>query len=252
MQHVMIVAEAESFILLSINQKLKNESCKVTVVRADTDAINEVSNPVDAILIYADETLIWQQQPLNFLKDRAITEEIPIFATGDQRQLNAISVMIPKHLILQEFLRPINVNDVGDAIVRSIKNYNAQVKKKILVVDDSGATLRSVKAWFEGKYSVFLANSAAMAIKYLTLNRPDLVLLDYAMPVVDGRQVLEMIRTEKDFADIPVIFLTNDGSQETIMRLRELKPDGYLLKSMQPAQIIKTVDDFFEKRKGLI
>jgi CheY-like chemotaxis protein len=252
MQHILIVAEAKSFVLLSINQKLRNMSYKVTVVPAETDAINEVQQPIDAILIYADETLIWQQQSLNFLKDRAIMDDIPIFTTGDQRELNSINVMIPKHLILQEFMRPINVNDVGNAIDRAIKQYSAQVKKKILVVDDSGSALRSVKGWLEDKYSIFLANSGAMAIKYLTLNRPDLVLLDYEMPIVDGKQVLEMIRTEMDFADIPVMFLTNKDDSDTFLSLKDLKPDGYLLKSMEPAQIIKAVDDFFEKRKGLI
>jgi CheY-like chemotaxis protein len=120
------------------------------------------------------------------------------------------------------------------------------------VVDDSGPMLLTVKSWLDGKYSVFLANSAAMAIKYLALNRPDLILLDYAMPVVDGKQVLEMLRTETDFEDIPVIFLTNKGDRQSIMNVQELKPNGYLLKSMEPEQIVKAVDEFFEQQKALM
>lgn len=89
-----------------------------------------------------------------------------------------------------------------------------------------------------------------MAIKYLALNRPDLWLLDYEMPVVDGRQVLEMIRTETEFTDIPVIFLTSKGDRESVMNVMSLKPEGYLLKTMEPAQIVKAVDEFFEKQKA--
>ena len=126
-----------------------------------------------------------------------------------------------------------------------------QNKKKILVVDDSGAMLRNVKGWLEEQYQVILANSGAMAIKYLAMNRPDLVLLDYEMPVVDGKQVLEMIRSEHEFADIPVIFLTSKGDRESVMKVMALKPEGYLLKTMEPAQIIKSVNDFFEKQKYL-
>ncbi|MDE6739670.1 MAG: response regulator, partial [Lachnospiraceae bacterium] len=76
----------------------------------------------------------------------------------------------------------------------------------------------------------------------------------YEMPVVDGKQVLEMIRTEHDFADIPVMMLTNKGDKETIMQVMALKPQGYLLKSMEPAKIVKSIDDFFEeiKRKELM
>ena len=87
-----------------------------------------------------------------------------------------------------------------------------------------------------------------MAIKYLATNRPDLVLLDYEMPVVDGRQVLEMIRTETDFCDVPVIFLTSKNDRESIMKVMELKPEGYLLKSMEPTQIMQEIDDFFAKQ----
>ena len=68
------------------------------------------------------------------------------------------------------------------------------MKKRILVVDDSGAMLRSVKGWLEDKYQVVLANSGTMAIKYLAIRKPDLILLDYEMPICDGKQVLEMIR----------------------------------------------------------
>jgi len=63
-----------------------------------------------------------------------------------------------------------------------------------------------------------------------------------------------MIRSEHDFADTPVIFLTNKGDKEAITQVMALKPQGYLLKSMEPSQIIKAIDDFFEesKRKELI
>ena len=119
----------------------------------------------------------------------------------------------------------------------------------ILVVDASGAMLRNVKGWLEDRYQVILANSGAMAIKYLATNRPDLVLLDYEMPVVDGRQVLEMIRTETEFADVPVIFLTSKDDRESVMQVMALKPEGYLLKTMEPERIIAEVDAFFERQK---
>jgi CheY-like chemotaxis protein len=119
-----------------------------------------------------------------------------------------------------------------------------------LVIDDSGAMLRNVKGWLGDKYNVILANSGAMGIKYLATDRPDLVLLDYEMPVIDGRQVLEMIRTETEFRDVPVIFLTSKNDRESILKVMELKPEGYLLKTMEPQKIVEEVDNFFKKQKG--
>ena len=108
---------------------------------------------------------------------------------------------------------------------------------------------RNVKGWLEDKYQVILANSGAMAIKYLSTNRPDLVLLDYEMPIVDGKQVLGMIRSESEFSDIPVIFLTSKGDKESVMQVMDLKPDGYLLKTMPPEQIKQSIDTFFQRKR---
>ena len=58
-----------------------------------------------------------------------------------------------------------------------------------------------------------------------------------------------MIRSEMEYAKLPVIFLTSKGDRESVMKVMSLKPDGYLLKTMEPAEIVKSVDDFFAKKK---
>ncbi len=250
MHSILIVAEGKPYLPMSIKEKLESASYRVYMVPPNTDAINRVKKNIHCVLIYGDKELIEKQEPLIFLKDLAIMDEIPIFTSGDAGELMAIKVTIPQDLIRQEFLRPIRVNEMVEAIDNFMKQQGTLEKKKILVVDDSGAMLRNVKGWLGEKYNVMLANSATMAIKYLATNRPELILLDYEMPVCDGKQVLEMIRAEMEFNDIPVMFLTNRGDKETIMAVMALKPEGYLLKSLAPSVIVKTVDDFFEKRKG--
>ncbi len=98
-------------------------------------------------------------------------------------------------------------------------------------------------------YEIVLANSGLSAIRCITLNRPDLVLLDYDMPVCNGSQVLEMIRSEKDFANIPVIFLTGKMDKESVEKVIALKPEGYLLKTLRPTEIKKKIDDFFKRQE---
>ena len=86
-------------------------------------------------------------------------------------------------------------------------------------------------------------------MRCLILDKPDLVLLDYEMPVCDGKQVLEMIRSENAFAGISVMFLTGRTDPETVRKLVSLKPDGYLAKYLKPAEIKQKIDDYFEKKK---
>ncbi len=94
-----------------------------------------------------------------------------------------------------------------------------------------------------------VAASGTAAIRCLILDKPDLVLLDYEMPVCDGKQVLEMIRSENAFAGISVMFLTGRTDPETVRKLVSLKPDGYLAKYLKPAEIKQKIDDYFEKKK---
>lgn len=122
-------------------------------------------------------------------------------------------------------------------------------KKKILVVDDSKMVRQSMKELLKQDYEVELAKSGVSAIQCISLNRPDLILLDYNMPVCNGKQVLEMIRSEEDFANIPVFFLTGRVDKESVMKIMPLNPEGYLLKTLKPIEIKKNIDDYFKKKK---
>ena len=123
-------------------------------------------------------------------------------------------------------------------------------KKKLLVVDDSSFILKMMQELLDHDYEVITAKSGISAIMSITLDRPDLILLDYEMPVCNGRQVLEMIRSEKEFTDISVIFLTSHADKESIKKVIALKPDGYLSKSLPSESVKKEIDHFFEKKKG--
>lgn len=250
MHKILIVSETQSYLLLSLKQKLEEAGATVLTSKANPDDLSSLNESLDMFFIFVDDALMEMHQGLTYLKDKAVDEDVAIFVSGDAIEMESISKYIPAHMVQRKFPRPINVGEVAIEIESYLKRYGKQNKKKILVVDDSGAMLRNVKGWLEDKYQVILANSGAMAIKYLSTNRPDLVLLDYEMPIVDGKQVLGMMKSESDFSDIPVIFLTGKSDRESVMQVMSLKPDGYLLKTMPPEEIRKSVDDFFEKRKG--
>ncbi len=123
-------------------------------------------------------------------------------------------------------------------------------KKRLLVVDDSDFMLKALRNLLHSDYEVTTVKSGLSAIRSITLSRPDLILLDYEMPVCNGGQVLEMIRSEKEFTDIPVIFLTNKVDPESVKQAISLKPDGYLLKTLSMETVKKEVDHFFERNKS--
>ena len=107
-----------------------------------------------------------------------------------------------------------------------------------------------MKRLLTSDYEVSDVSSGVAAIRAITLDKPDLVLLDYEMPVCDGRHVLEMLRSEKEFADIPVIFLTTRDDHESVKKVLALKANGYLLKYLKPTEIKKRIDEFFKSREA--
>ena len=247
MQNILVVMEKNSFLPMSMVEQLKELNYNIVSSQLEIQELSKLKETFEVVLLFMESDGEEKTKELVYLRDKAMEDDSPIFYVGEDTPI--MREILPKHILQEVFERPIDVKASAKKIDEFIKEHGKHVKKKILVVDDSGIMLRNIKRWLEDKYQVILANSGAMAIKYLATNRPDLVLLDYEMPVIDGSQVLQMIRTETEFCDIPVIFLTGKNDKESIMKVLELKPEGYLLKSMEPAKIIQEIDNFFEKQK---
>ena len=116
-------------------------------------------------------------------------------------------------------------------------------KKRILVVDDDPSYAKMVREWIKEYYRVDIVTAGMQAISFLLKvkegEQVDLILLDYEMPVVDGPQVLQMLRQEPATEHIPVVFLTGLGTKEAVSRVMELKPAGYILKSTPREDLLK-------------
>ena len=155
------------------------------------------------------------------------------------------------HLLKKGIVTPIGAENAMAEVEKYLmkREENPSQKPKVLVVDDSITIREGIKNLLDEDYDVALAASGTAAIRCLILDKPELVLLDYEMPVCDGKQVLEMIRSENAFTGISVMFLTGRTDPETVRKLVSLKPDGYLAKYLKPAEIKQKIDDFFEKKK---
>lgn len=154
----------------------------------------------------------------------------------------------------ENLIRPVENQDIHSAVCHRLgideNTLQAQgaaedgpKKKHILVVDDNGTTLRTVKAMLEEKYDISVAISGTQAMISIGKKRPDLILLDYEMPVCDGRMTLEMIRADKEICDIPVVFLTGVNSREHIQAVLDLQPAGYYLKPPVKEVLIQKIEE---------
>jgi len=120
--------------------------------------------------------------------------------------------------------------------------------KTILVVDDSPVMLRTMQSMLSSQqYRVIFATSGPQAIATIAKDRPDLILLDYEMPVVNGKMTLEMLRSEDSTREIPVVFLTGMNDKKYVEEIIALKPEGYLLKPPSEERIFETIEQILGK-----
>ena len=250
--NILLVRETRGYLMMSLWEKLKIKEYETIVVPADMNAISRVHLPLHAILIYMDEQLVTKQNVLIYLRDKAIEEELPVFLIGDVNEIMLLQKLFPADVVARTFLRPLNLVAVCETLDLYLREKAGKPRKKILVVEQSDVMLRNIENWFGSRYDVIAANSGVMAMKYLEMNRPDLVLLDYEMPDCDGSEVLMMIRREKGLTNLPVMFLTGKDDRESVMKVMALKPERYLLKTMEPESIIAVIDDFFAKGKSML
>ena len=77
--------------------------------------------------------------------------------------------------------------------------------------------------------------------KYVNAPRPDLVLLDLNLPKRNGREVLEMVKTDENLARIPIVILTTSQAEEDILKTYDLHANCYITKPVDLDQFIKVV-----------
>ncbi|WP_049895509.1 response regulator [Oribacterium sp. NK2B42] len=124
----------------------------------------------------------------------------------------------------------------------------AEEQKLILLVDDDIMYLKMLHGALMKYYRIAVAKNGDQALAYLKKNKPDLILLDYFMPVKSGREVFQIMQNDPETMDIPVIFLTGANDSESVMEVLKLKPAGYVLKSTSLKDIFDTIYNFFKKQ----
>ncbi|ORU00632.1 putative PAS/PAC sensor protein [Anaerovibrio sp. JC8] len=247
---VVLIHKGKSFMLGTIAKNLADGGYVVIDAEPTVEDIGAHKGETDLFILYLGEYVDDVASTLVYIKDICTEEDKLLIVIGTATELEVANRSIPAALISATFERPFDMKKlVAQADWLLEANDDLAKRKSILLVDDDGTFLKMVKDWLSSKYRVTIVTSGAQALMYIAENRPDLILLDYEMPVTSGPQLLEMIRSETKVDSIPVIFLTGKGDPESVKKVLAMKPDGYLLKSQDRAKLIAAVDDFFEKQK---
>ena len=248
---VLFITKGKSFMANTIEKNFQDSDYEVVRIEPDISVLTENKKKAE-IIVFLLGSFIDDGDAADFLvyvKDVCTENDKQLVLIGTATEIAAARKNIPEDVVSAAYERPFDIKRMIEQVDWFAHSNDDMAKRKnILLVDDDGTFLKMVKTWLSSKYRVTIVSSGAQALMYIADNKPDLILLDYEMPVISGPQLLEMIRSEKKLDNTPVIFLTGKGDRESVVKVVSLKPDGYLLKSMSRDKLMAAVNEFFEKQ----
>jgi two-component system cell cycle response regulator DivK len=122
---------------------------------------------------------------------------------------------------------------------------NAKVgRKRILVVEDNELNLDLMVQLLEEEYEVLTAMDGTVAIAVAERERPDLILMDLSLPVVDGWEAACRIKANEDLKHVPIIALTAHAMVGDAERARACGCEDYLTKPLDEDLLFAKLDQF--------
>jgi len=119
-------------------------------------------------------------------------------------------------------------------------------KATILIIDDSPVNIQLLSEFLDDYYHVFFATNGEKGLELARNKKPDLILLDIMMPVMDGYQVCMELKASEATHHIPVIFITAMSSIEAEARGFKLGASDYITKPFNPDLVLLRVRNHLE------
>ena len=119
--------------------------------------------------------------------------------------------------------------------------------KKVLIVDDEPGIIVALQFLMEQTgYATMVAFSGEEAMEAVARHRPDLILLDIMLPVVDGFEVCQRVRENSEWNDIRIVLVTALGSEANVTKGLDLGADAYVTKPFSNADLVAKVKELLE------
>lgn len=179
---------------------------------------------------------------------------IPVICYGTGAEFRCIGEIIkmePFHLLdrpaegvkLVELIRELVPGDDAEEKV-PVTEENTEKRKCVMLIDDNAFQIRVLNEVLKKRYDVQLATSGMKAMNLIGKRVPDIIFLDYDMPICDGKLTFEMIKELEEAKDVPVFFLTGVKDQEHIDAVMQLNPAGYLFKPATAEMLYECIEQY--------
>ncbi len=243
---IIYISRGKHLINKGVENRLTEAGFEVLMLEDNIDIVSRHRYDANIFLYYPEFGDSQTELLLHYLSDLCMDNRKSLCLLGDSSFIARVKKSGAAGRVARAYARPLDINVIVSDMVELAKAHEElRRRKSILVVDDDSDFLTIMEHWLKNTYTVCLLYTSPSALNYLMTKHPDLILLDYEMPYIDGHEAMEKIRNNPLTARIPIIFLTGVNERESVMRVIKHKPDGYLLKNMRKSELLDLLDRFF-------
>ena len=255
-----LLVEDNEITIIQVKRLLEAEGYKVDVARGGKEALNRLKHKIpDGIILDLMMPKVDGFKVLEKIRGAEATASIPVLVltakdlTPDdfiKLSVNNVDYLIHKGDVDQSSLLLKTKLMLGEKL-RAIAGVFAEKRKitpeiaktmpTILVVEDNPDNMITIKALLKDRYKILEATDGEQGLKAALTELPDLVLLDIALPKMDGIEVVGKIRDDKAAGSIPVIALTARAMKGDRKRIIEAGCDDYISKPIDAETILSKI-----------
>ena len=185
-------------------------------------------------------------------------------ANGNKAYINAGSARISNEEFFSYFgiKVPRSIGESGGAVtvdravaeqVQPARGYQKSstdaFREKVLIIDDSAIARRAAaEPLAERGYQIIEAKDGFDALAKLEKEVPDIIILDLIMPGIDGYKVVDLLKSNKRFKNLPIIMVTSKDSLMDKMKGKMSPTDAYITKPFKEGELLKKVVEILNKR----
>lgn len=214
----------------------------VTLAKSGREALMYVQQQrFDVILLDIEMPIMNGFQTLEQLRNLKECINTPVvMLTGKSDKfsvMNSMAMGVDGYL-----LKPVEKQALLDAVEEVCsKKKQIEDRKTVLAIDDDMTYLKQINGFLQEYYNVIMINSTKLALDYLTNHVPDVILLDYQMPLYNGVALISIIRQNESYQNIPFIILSGALSKEALLGFYPYEPFACLVKPVDKQVLIDKV-----------
>lgn len=182
----------------------------------------------------------------------------PFFLLHEPEKYEQLGSIVKRILLTHEqYMTNIGIVLSKETIMFFKRSKNRNIKKiadkaKILIIDDEPAIVLSLQDRLKvNDYEVVTAGNGVEGLQIAVQEKPDVILLDVIMPIMDGQEMLEALRKQPDGYFSSVIMLTAQNQTYDFARANVYGIDDYIVKPFDLSELLEKIEVVVEGRKSV-